>query len=59
MTTTDNETLKNGCGHLGKLNHEDHTCYNCAFKTEEITHPECKNCSISLDLPIKKCYFEV
>jgi len=61
MTTTNNPnvTLKNGCGHLGDLNHVNHVCSRCAFADEEITHPECRNCSITLNLPTKRCYFEI
>ncbi len=55
-----NATVKKGCGHLGENNHVNHTCDpRCAFKDEEITHSECRNCAITLNLPVKKCYFEV
>uniref|UniRef100_A0A6M3LDZ4 Uncharacterized protein n=1 Tax=viral metagenome TaxID=1070528 RepID=A0A6M3LDZ4_9ZZZZ len=58
--TNGNSDIKKGCGHLGNKNHEDHYCYpKCVFQNESITHPECRNCSITLNLPVKKCYFEV
>ncbi len=55
-----NAIIKKGCGHLGDLNHEKHTCDpECVWKDEPITHQECKNCSIFLNRPVKRCYHEV